>query len=74
MVSIDKCTCILFIVTYRSVPMRKNHTFKATYQVGEVTKEIMVQAMNITSAEKKANKEAAKSFGVSAQFSFIEKI
>ena len=54
--------------------MRKNHTFKATYQVGEETKEIMVQAMNITSAEKKANKEAVKSFGASAQFSFIEKI
>lgn len=54
--------------------MRKNHTFKATYQVGEETKEVTVQAMNIMSAEKKANKEAAKSFGVSAQFKTIEKI
>ena len=57
--------------------MRKNYTFKATYQVGDQTKEVTVQAMNITSAEKKANMiafEAAKRFGVSAQFSFIEKI
>jgi len=54
--------------------MRKNYTFKATYQVGEDTKEISVQAMNIMSAEKKANMEAVKSFGVSAQFKTIEKI
>lgn len=54
--------------------MRKNYTFKATYQIGDQTKEVTVQAMNITSAEKKANKEAAKSFGASAQFSFIEKV
>lgn len=54
--------------------MRKNYTFKASYQVGEDTKELTVQAMNIMSAEKKANMEAVKSFGVSAQFKTIEKV
>jgi len=54
--------------------MRKNYTFKATYQVGEDTKEVTVQAMNIMSAEKKANMEAFKSFGPSIQFKTIEKI